>query len=162
MQPKPDIFADFFPSRELTIYKIPDNSRISVFIPMNHHESEKKYEIVFEDRDEYLYVYVTAERDSYEISHQFWQEIADRCRRDQIKKVLIEENIPTNSSMADIYKLAAELPNMGFYGVTVAFVDRFIEQNDLNQFGELVAVNRGLQGKVFNNIRQAELWLLDK
>ena len=41
---------------------------------------------------------------------------------------------------------------MGYIGIKVAFVDKYIEQQDLNQFGELVAVNRGINGKVFNDI----------
>ena len=39
-------------------------------------------------------------------------------------------------------------------------VDRYLDQQEVNSFGELVAVNRGLSGKVFNNIAEAESWLL--
>jgi len=44
--------------------------------------------------------------------------------------------------------------------VRVAFFDRYAEQNQLNEFGELVAVNRGITGKIFNDIQTAEEWLL--
>ncbi len=120
----------------------------------------KSYRITFEFRPEYLYVYVSGERDSYEISRQYWQEVADFCGEKKVKKVLIEEDIPEAVSMMEVYRFASEIPLMGFFGIRVAFVDRFTEQHDLNQFGELVAVNRGLYGKLFNDIKEAEKWLL--
>lgn len=49
---------------------------------------------------------------------------------------------------------------MGFFGIRIAFVDRYIEQMDLNRFGELVAINRGIYGKIFNKFTEAENWLL--
>lgn len=120
----------------------------------------KPYQITFEFRHEYLYVYVAGMRDSYEISRQYWQEVADICAEKKIKKNLIEEDIPELVSMTEVYRLASEIPTMGFFGIRVAFVDRYTEQHDLNQFGELVAVNRGLYGKLFNDITEAEKWLL--
>lgn len=122
--------------------------------------ASKPYQITFEFRPEYLYVYVTGEHDSYEISKQYWQEVADFCGENKISKVLIEEDIPESVSLTEVYRLASEIPMMGFFGIRVAFVDRFIEHNELNQFGELVAVNRGLHGKIFNDIKEAEKWLL--
>ena len=120
---------------------------------------ENEYSITFEKRTEYLYVYVTGEHDTFEISYDYWQKVAEMCKQNDFKKVLIEEDIPESGSMADVYKLASELPSMGFLGVRVAFVDRYAEQQDLNEFGELVAVNRGLFGKVFNNFEEGERWL---
>ena len=51
---------------------------------------------------------------------------------------------------------------MGFFGIRVAFVDRHIEQQELNQFGETVANNRGLHSKTFINLEEAEKWLLSE
>ena len=131
---------------------------------MSEHEvstppDNKPYKISFEPRPEYLYVYVSGDEDNYEISHQYWMEVAEHCRRTMCKKVLIEEDIKETASMADVYRLASELPNMGFLGVRIAFYDRFAAHQDLNEFGELVAVNRGLHGKIFNDFDEAEKWL---
>jgi hypothetical protein len=49
---------------------------------------------------------------------------------------------------------------MGFGGTYVAFVDRYLDQSEINQFAELVAVNRGLNGKIFNDEGQAVAWLM--
>ena len=126
----------------------------------NSSNVNKPYQITFEERLDYLYVYITGERDSYEISRAFWLEVAEVSCQTDYKKVLIEEDIPEAVSIADMYRLASELPQMGFYGVRIAFMDRYAEQHDLNEFGELVALNRGMMGKIFNDINAAEEWLL--
>lgn len=123
-------------------------------------KSTKPFHIAFEHRPHYLYVYVSGEHDSYEISRQYWLEVADECNKSDYKKVLIDEDIEETTSLPETYQLASEIPQMGFQGVRVAFYDRFAEHQDLNEFGELVATNRGLLGRVFNNLEEAEKWLL--
>lgn len=125
-------------------------------------ESSKLYELTLEYRPQYLYAFVRGEKDSCEISRQYWQEIADECNRSGIKKVLIEEDIKENISMSDMYRFASEIPQLGFHGVRVAFVDRQESQHQLNQFGETVATNRGLSSRVFNNFTEGEKWLLSE
>lgn len=120
----------------------------------------KPYQITFEQRPEYLYVYVTGDADSYEISRSYWLEVSAMRAETGYKKILIEEDIPEAISISDMYRLASELPQMGLFGVRLAFVDRYAEQNELNEFGELVAVNRGIMGKIFNDLTAAEEWLL--
>jgi hypothetical protein len=128
----------------------------------NTPDYSKLYELTFEHRPQYLYAYVTGEKDSYEISKQFWQEIAAECRKTEYKKILIEEDIAENVSMAEMYRFASEIPQLGFFGIRVAFVDLQDEQQQLNQFGETVATNRGLLSRVFNNAIEAEKWLLSE
>jgi len=120
----------------------------------------RPYNISFENRGQYLYVYVSGEHDNYAISRRYWQEVAAECARINAVKVLIEEDIPEDVSMGEMYQLASELPQLGFIGIRIAFVDRYIEQQDLNHFGELVANNRGLNAKVFNDVTEAEKWLV--
>ena len=122
---------------------------------------EKLYNLVFEHRDGYLYAHVKGDVDNFEVSSGYWTEVAEECKRIDAKKVMIVEDLPSETSMAEVYQLANELPNMGFYGVKVAFVDGHIDQQEINQFGELVAINRGLYGKIFNNEPDAEQWIAD-
>lgn len=124
-------------------------------------DSGKLYDIRFEHRAEYLYAYVTGEEDNVEISTQYWTEIGEECRQNNYQKVLVEEDIKEAiASVFELYQFAAELPKYGFAGIYIAFVDRYIEQNELNKFVELVATNRGLKGRVFNDVTEAEKWLL--
>ena len=127
---------------------------------MSHNSHPKPYELTLEHRNGYLYAYVEGESDSYEISRAFWTEVADEVRRTDVERVLIDENIEQSVSMAEVFQLASELPKMGFGSARVAFVDRYLDQQEVNAFGELVAVNRGLSGKVFNNVAEAESWLI--
>jgi hypothetical protein len=121
----------------------------------------KGYKIEFEQRPDYLYAYVSGEQDSLEISLGFWREVAEECRAARAKRLLLEEDIKEAVSMLEMYQIAAEIPKLGFENVLVAFVDRYLDQQDINQFGEIVATNRGLRGKIFNDVRAAEEWLLE-
>ena len=128
----------------------------------NTPETSKPYEIFFEYRPQYLYVRVAGEQDSYEISKQYWREIAEECKKSDCRKVLIEENLLENVSMPDMYQFASEILQLGFFGIRVAFVDLQEEQQQLNKFGETVATNRGLFSRVFGNSEEAEKWLLSE
>lgn len=127
---------------------------------MSEEVHTKPYTLTFEERPGYLYAVVTGEHDSYEISRAFWQEIAEEADRIEAKNVLIDESIVESVSMADVFALATEIPKMGFGSTRIAFFDRYLEQEEVNAFGELVAVNRGLNGKAFNSFQEAEKWLL--
>ena len=120
----------------------------------------KPYKLEFQRKDDYLYAHVTGEKDSLQISRQYWHEIADECKRLKSSKLLVVEDIMEAVSMMEMYQIASEIPQMGFYGVRMAFVDRQIGQKELNQFGEIVATNRGIYGKIFNDVAEAEKWLL--
>ena len=119
----------------------------------------KPYRLTFQRRPEYLHVRVEGERDSYELSMAYWREIAAECTRLDTARVLVEEDIPEVVSYSDMYRIAAELPEH-FLGIAIAFVDRYADQAELNSFGELVAQNRGVRGRYFNNTADAEFWLL--
>lgn len=120
----------------------------------------KPYRIKFEHRSEYLYAYVSGEHDSAEISLAFWREIAAEYRKTNYQKILIEEDILESVSPADMYEIGSEIPKLGFTNVRVAFFDRYLDHHELNQFGVLVATNRGLRSRVFSDFAQAEKWLL--
>ena len=127
---------------------------------MNDDDAENLYRLTLENRPGYLYAYVEGEQDSYDISRAYWQEIADEAARLGANRVLIDENIVESASLVDTYQLASEIPSMGFSTTRIAFVDRYLDQQEINSFGELVAVNRGLIAKVFNDTASAEEWLL--
>lgn len=120
----------------------------------------KLYTLEFEERPEYLYAFVKGEKDSYEISRQYWIEVANECRRANRQKVLIEEDIDDEMSMTEMYRFTSEIIEIGFSGIRVAFVDRHLNQRELNKFGALVATNRGFFGKVCSDVKTAEEWLL--
>ena len=123
-------------------------------------EETKPYVINFEGRNGYLYAYAQAEKDSYEISLDFWTQIAQRCKENGFSKVLVEEDFGTDNSTIDMYELVSQGHQIGLTGLKIAFVDRHLTQIDNNLFGETVARNRGLLAKVFTDTKEAEAWLL--
>ncbi len=129
-------------------------------MPIQNSSPAKPYTLEFEQRPKYLYAYVKGEEDSLEISLQYWKEIADECRRTGYKKVFIEEDIKEEVSIIEMYQFASEISKIGYSDIRVAFVDRYLNQQELNKFGELVATNRGMNGKIFNSSEEAEEWLL--
>ncbi len=125
-------------------------------------EDSKLYKLEFDERTDYLYAYVSGDKDNLDISRQYWCEIADECRRTKNSKVLIVEDIKESVSTTEMYQIASEIPDMDFSGIKIAFVDQYIEQHAVNEFGGLVATNRGLYVKLFNTAEEAEKWLLSK
>jgi hypothetical protein len=121
----------------------------------------KPYTITFEERPQYLYVLVEGENDSYEISRQFWTEIVDYLKGKEYEKVLVVERLEETVSTEDVYRLVTEFPQMGLTGLKIAFVDEVLDQYTINQFGEIVALNLDLNGKIFNDVDRAEKWLLE-
>ena len=60
-------------------------------MPIQNSSHAKPYTLEFEPRPEYLYAYVKGEKDSLEISLQYWKEIADECRRTGYKNFLLKK-----------------------------------------------------------------------
>ena len=119
-----------------------------------------KYSLTFEHRPKYLYAYVAGQEDSYEISRSYWQAISDELKKTGYDMVLVDEDLVESATLPDVFQLLSELAGMGFAGIRIAFSDRRVEHKDLNDFGELVGTNRGLNGKAFNDEAEAEKWLL--
>jgi len=121
--------------------------------------SEKPYTIVFEDYSEYLYALVHGDQYGYEVLSGFLKDIADECKRRNFRKVLIEENISATANKEDVYRTASELPEFGFAGIRMAYIDRFTEQKELNEFGHDVAVDNGIDVQIFATQAEADAWL---
>ena len=129
---------------------------------MSEIELPDPYELTMEPREGYLYAYVIAEHDTFEICFAYWSEIGSKLDELGLERVMIVEDIAEESPMVDVYELASRLPDIGFRGVAIAFVDRYASHQDLNDFGVLVGSNRGLIGKAFSNETEAENWLLSR
>jgi hypothetical protein len=123
-------------------------------------EENKPYAVKFEHRKGYLYAYGQAKKDSFDVSLGFWKEVAIYCKENGFTKVLVEEDFDTDNSMIDTYEIMTQGQKMGLAGVKIAFVDCHPEQMNTNLFAETVARNRGISGKVFSSVKEAEEWLL--
>lgn len=118
------------------------------------------YKLSFEPCEKYLYARVEGEYDNYKISKAFWTEIITEAKAKGFEKILIEEDLIETVSMEEIFQLVSEFSEMGVNDHIVAFVDNRADHHTINAFAELVAVNAGLHGKLFNNLSDAKEWLL--
>lgn len=117
------------------------------------------YTIVYENYPTYLYALVHGDEYGYEVLTGFLKEIADEVKARGFKQVLIEENISVGATKEDAYRVASELPELGFAGIRMAYVDRFIDQEEVNEFGRDVAVHNGIDVRLFSDQAMADRWL---
>lgn len=73
--------------------------------------------------------------------------------------VLVIEELAERAAVLDIYEVASGLVALGFANIRIAFVDRNVDELPMMQFGETVARNRGIDGRVFANEADADAWL---
>ncbi len=117
------------------------------------------YRLVWELREGVLYASIFGEQDSFELTMSAVLEIAKVCRERKAEKLLVEHEVPGALTSTEIYNIAKELPDL-FLGVQVAFVihDATVPVNP--EFLQLVARNRGANGRLFETVAEAERWLL--
>jgi hypothetical protein len=121
--------------------------------------SARKYTIVYENYPTYLYALVHGEAYGYEVLTGFLKEIADEVRARGFDRVLIEENISAGATKDVAFRVASELPQLGFTGIRIAYVDRFLEQEEVNEYGRDVAVHNGIEVRLFDDQEMANRWL---
>ncbi|HAH52185.1 MAG TPA: hypothetical protein DF712_18250 [Balneola sp.] len=120
----------------------------------------KDYKLEIEQREEYVYAYYEAEKDSVALSNKLWGKISTAMSSSDLSKLLVVENIKINpGSVLEIYNIVNAAVKLDFRGMTIAFVDLIEDHYSSNKFGETLAVNLGVNGKIFRTIEEAEEWL---
>ena len=110
------------------------------------------------EREGYLVFNVEGE-DSLQTSLDYWKEIGEKCHQSGHKKALVIENMSGQLSVQDLYAACEKLPSL-VRGIKVAFIDLLPDHIEGNDFGELVAQNRGCWIMVFPDEDVATKWLL--
>lgn len=123
------------------------------------HTQEKLYALQHELRHDYLFVQVSGDSDSLEVSLQFWKEILNLVRQYNASRLLVTENFANSPDQVDIYVVANRIIQLGFFNTRIAFVDEAADQLELNLLGARIAGNRGIKCNVFATVPEAEVWL---
>lgn len=118
------------------------------------------YDVRFEERTDYLYVFIHGEEDDLDEDIRVWTNIAKQCKNRGFQKLIVEDDLGTELSITEMYSFVTELPKLGFTEIRFAYVDQNLDYQACNEFGETVGQNRGITGKIFTNINDAEKWLL--
>jgi hypothetical protein len=117
--------------------------------------------IEYEDRRDYLEVTVTG-TNSRETVMDYLAAMREECLRRHRTRVLIVEKLDgPRLDVMDVFSIASEgsLNALGEFDA-MAYVDP--RMGAMGEFAETVAVNRGMPVAFFNNVGQAERWLLEQ
>jgi hypothetical protein len=115
-----------------------------------------------EDNGKYLYVFVTGLTGSPELTISYWRQAIDECKGRGRSRLPLEDDFPNSASVAEAFMMVQEIARLPVAGLRIAYMQPKNVLNDLAMFAENVAVNRGMQGRVFNNRADAEAWLLQE
>ena len=121
----------------------------------------RQYELVFEDRPDYLYAHITSDSIDDRMVLSYVQEVIDECRKTGNQRVLIERDIPATLSNSDTFFTGSELAKMGIGQIRLALVDNRPENSQHLGLAMLVIKNRGGRLQHFRTVEDAEKWLID-
>ncbi|SRR5579883_308935 len=118
------------------------------------------FELLFEDRGDYLYAGVRGEEDSPAITLAYWRAIAVECARRGIHRLLVCDDLRGEPAKPEEFEwLANALRGSGLEQVRIAFHEPISANLRLVEYGELSFRAAGFTLRVFGSEREAELWL---
>lgn len=118
------------------------------------------YEFITDETKNYFHVILKG-KDSVNVSLDYWGRIFNLIREKGLKKILIEEELDGALTALDAYKVSTKLVELAQdVHSKIAFFDRMPDHSSNNNFGETVAITRGVKIKVFSSLINAEKWLL--
>ena len=122
----------------------------------------KSYQLTLDKKPGYWHFRVTGPN-TPEVVRAYLADIYYACAQGECTAVLIEENLKGRGlGLFDIFEVVTEGSEKTWpYVRRVAYVDVNPEHSlpDM-KFAETVAVNRGVNMHLFNNVRDAEAWLI--
>lgn len=117
------------------------------------------YQLVFEVRDGYLYAGLKAETISQEIISGYVADVIAKAHETGKSKVLLYRDIPAVMSTHQVFGTVNDSLD-AFRGIKLALVNPHAAIDEDIKFGLTVGQNRGGNYKSFNNVEDAEAWLL--
>ena len=115
------------------------------------------YTITYEDRHDYLYVHMEGP-ESISAAIQFWEDLSEKAEAEGLRAFLIVDEVTGKLSEMEIFELSVRISRL-FPGAKIAYVDPKEETFELNKFGGLVVMNRGVLASVFRTEEEAVKWL---
>jgi hypothetical protein len=120
--------------------------------------TDKPYRIEIEDRGDYLYVLVGGDKLTADIAAAYWREIAEVCFDLKKNKILIEKDFAQSVTPLEMVHMGNFLGQL-LANKKIAFLDRYGNE-DINELGKKIARNRNVIMQTFQNINDAEKWIL--
>lgn len=123
------------------------------------------YDVNIESQNGFIKVHISGNRvpgQAVEDSIHLWGRVTSACREAGVEKILAILEVTGHLSPIDAYDIVARTDEFGWsHAFKMAVVDLNKETLEDNLFAETVAVNRAYQIMVFDDVAEAEDWLLD-
>ena len=121
-----------------------------------------EYSFTYIERPDYLHIKVTGTNTAPTIQ-RYLREIHEICVKMNCSRILIEENLAGPSmDIVDIFWQVVKGSEMVGPIRCIAFVDVNPDHDSSRmKFAETVAVNRGINMRVFATVAEAEKWLVE-
>jgi hypothetical protein len=120
-----------------------------------------EYEFIVEERPGYLHVIAHGDRTA-EITLRVLKDVGEACRRLNRGEVLLEMALSGPSlDMTSILKVITERSQAGTRLRKIAYYERSPDKPGRAGFAETVAINRGVNVRLFNERDAAIRWLLE-
>lgn len=117
------------------------------------------YRLTFDVRKGYLYARVEATAIDRQTSLEYLSEISLKCADLRMKRLLLERDIPVILDDSGMDSIIGEYIRLSA-GVTIAMVNRFTKLNTSTEYIIQQLNARGAHFKYFDNVREAEEWLV--
>jgi hypothetical protein len=117
------------------------------------------YKIAFDERSEFLYARITG-TNTPETIVSYLQDVVEKCTEIDCFRVLLHECLDgPRLTFMELFETISDVSKrvLGNFDA-VAYVDE--NMGELMEFGEDVAVNRGMPLAAFDNLDDATRWLL--
>lgn len=125
-------------------------------------ELSKPYELTLEMRPEYLYARVRSKATSQEMVVAYIHEVIRKCKKLNRRRLLLERDIPATLGDKEVFFSGTDFAHMGLADVKIAVVDRRAENIEGLELAILVQNNRGANIMLFDNVPEAESWLVSR
>lgn len=117
------------------------------------------FRILVENRGDYLRAHVHDGVDSVQVSIAMWELLAAQCRHHRARRLLVVEDLESSVELEDLQQVIEAMLGFGFADIRIAFVELRTGLQD-NEFGEILALERGIVVQVFGNEAVARNWLM--
>ena len=117
------------------------------------------FRICYDQHPDYLRGYVFDGTDSLEVSLAMWRMLATECETTGAQRLLVVEDLHASVERAGIEQVVDVISKLGIAALRVAFVEL---RDDIEgaEFGEILCMERGIDGRAFSHEPDARHWLL--
>lgn len=114
----------------------------------------------FENHPAFLCAYLAGDHCDVERYLACFRAIAKECRARHKQRVLVVDDLQPDLSFLQVCAWINRMFSFGVQGLTISIARGHCHRPELYQFGETLALNQGLNLRIFFNTAAAERWLL--